>query len=199
MLRYVDLSDTNWDKRSMEYLVQALSCSTVRPSGSPETSPNAANHAENVPDQEVPEKGSIGEVEDEDDEDDSLGDRSSAYGSFVPPAPLLRDHDDEQLPSSVQTLRMEGCSLRNAALELLGKSEPGVNGGQSVLMIRRPRHPVVGCQTYITSAEPDRPARRRGIGPHDQGLPRREYQHVCARAIIGLAWTYARRQRISRS
>lgn len=196
MLRYVDLSDTNWDKRSMEYLVQALSGSAIRPlSGSPETSPNAAGHAGSVPDQEMPEKGSVSEDEDEKecDEDDSFGDKSSAYGSFVPPAPLLRDEDD-RLPSTVQTLRMEGCSLRNAALELLGMSEPLLHR-ETTLTVRRSRHTIFRCQAYITTAESNRSLGRRGTRTHDPRLSGREHQHVSPRAILDtLSRTYGHRQ-----
>ena len=45
-----------------------------------------------------------------------------AYGSFLPPAPLLRSGEDSGKPSEVQTLRMDGCNLRHNVLEVLGMS-----------------------------------------------------------------------------
>lgn len=44
----------------------------------------------------------------------------SAYGSFVPPAPLLRELDDDTQHASVQSLRMDGCGLKANVLESLG-------------------------------------------------------------------------------
>lgn len=126
LLRFVDLSDTNWDKRSMEYLVRALTCSAVRPSAAgSDTSPTSTSHPDRMPDQEVddiPDKASSDATQPEAEDGDEEADMPpSGYGSFVPPAPLLRDHEETSLPTAVQTLRMDGCSLRNAALELLGK------------------------------------------------------------------------------
>lgn len=47
---------------------------------------------------------------------------------FVPCAPLLRDDSSQDALSnaSVRTLRMDGCSLKAASLEILGEFRPDV-------------------------------------------------------------------------
>lgn len=44
-----------------------------------------------------------------------------SYGSFIPPAPLLKEAENEATPAAVQSLRMDGCLLRANVLEALGK------------------------------------------------------------------------------
>ena len=45
-----------------------------------------------------------------------------SYGSFILPAPLLKEADGEDRPAAVQTLRMDGCGLKTMVLESLGGS-----------------------------------------------------------------------------
>lgn len=47
----------------------------------------------------------------------------NCYGSFVPHAPLLKDSEDLRA-AGLQTLRMDGCTLRASLLEPLGKLFP---------------------------------------------------------------------------
>ena len=47
---------------------------------------------------------------------------SRASMSYVRPAPLLRETEGPEAPSALQTLRMDGCSLRPNSLEALGES-----------------------------------------------------------------------------
>jgi protein phosphatase 1 regulatory subunit 37 len=97
-----------WDKRSVDYLVQALTSSATR------DTPSRAN-------------GTNGDVEktqtDLLDTPNGLLDEenTSAYGSFIPPAPYLKEDDEVNGTAAVQTLRMDGCGLRSAVLESLGK------------------------------------------------------------------------------
>lgn len=130
-LRYIDLSDTNWDKRSVDYLVQALvpiPSRSVSPAAAPTTrfkgSSPESNQAERISDQEKSGPHASADAgpnspEDESQEDEKL---HNAYGSFIPPAPLLREGEEEGGPASVHTLRMDGCGIRATALESLGES-----------------------------------------------------------------------------
>lgn len=43
------------------------------------------------------------------------------YGSFILPAPLLKDGENDGGAAAVQTLRMDGCGLKANVLESLGK------------------------------------------------------------------------------
>lgn len=46
--------------------------------------------------------------------------RIDSYGSFLPPAPLLKEAEEIERPAALQTLRMDGCGLRAGTLEALG-------------------------------------------------------------------------------
>jgi protein phosphatase 1 regulatory subunit 37 len=106
-LKYIDLSDTVWDRKGVEYLVQALNWTTVTPSSA---SISAA------PDS----KDENGEKEKE-VVDPEVGERKESYGSFGRYAPYLKEAEGSDAPSAVQTLRMDGCNLRAFVLEALGQ------------------------------------------------------------------------------
>ncbi|RSH95673.1 hypothetical protein EHS25_000765 [Saitozyma podzolica] len=122
-LRYIDLSDTTWDKKAIEYLVQALTCSHIRPvlppkdaGSAPAVIPDDAGHTRDPPeaDADVEAMGTGTGT--------GTGTGEDAYGWYIPPAPLLKEHDDEtNAPAAVQTLRMDGCGLRPAVLETLAQ------------------------------------------------------------------------------
>lgn len=110
-LRYIDLSDTNWDKRAIDYLGQALTAAAVTA-----TTDKDAGGVEEKED---------GDVNGDEEDGEANGHRlANAYGSFIPPAPLLREGEEAEAgkPSAVQTLRMDGCGLRANVLESLGTS-----------------------------------------------------------------------------
>ncbi|WVQ77942.1 hypothetical protein IAT38_000022 [Cryptococcus sp. DSM 104549] len=111
-LKYVDLSDTVWDKKGVEYLVQALNCTHVRP---PPVEPSAE------PTQDVPPPGQDGEASGEGEGESREKPREDAYGAFIPLAPLLKERDQTSTPAAVQTIRMDGCGLRAAVLETLAQ------------------------------------------------------------------------------
>lgn len=93
-----------------------MTCSHIRPVLPPKDNgpvpaviSDDTQHAHDAPESE-PEAEGEGTGED-------------AYGWYIPPAPLLKEHDDEtSAPAAVQTLRMDGCGLRPAVLETLGES-----------------------------------------------------------------------------
>jgi hypothetical protein len=111
-LRFVDLSDTVWDKKGIDYLVQALNCTRIR------APPTANGH-----DPPVSDTATSGEeVEAGAATDKSATDSAPlSYGSLVPPAPLLKAGEDEAKPAAVQSLRMDGCGLKANVLETFGQ------------------------------------------------------------------------------
>jgi protein phosphatase 1 regulatory subunit 37 len=113
-LKYIDLSDTVWDRKGVEYLVQALNWTVVTPSSaSMSTSTSGA-----VPEPEV--KDEVDEPKPEKEEE--VEERKASYGSFGRYAPYLKEAEGSDAPSAVQTLRMDGCNLRAFVLEALGQS-----------------------------------------------------------------------------
>jgi protein phosphatase 1 regulatory subunit 37 len=93
-----------------------LTCSHIRPvlplkdGSAPTVILDDVGHARDPPEPEADAEGT--------------GTGEDAYGWYIPPAPLLKEHDDEtSAPAAVQTLRMDGCGLRPAVLETLGESE----------------------------------------------------------------------------
>jgi protein phosphatase 1 regulatory subunit 37 len=106
-LKYIDLSDTVWDRKGVEYLVQALNWTTVTPSSAPISA---------APDS----KDENGEKEKE-VVDPEAEERKESYGSFGRYAPYLKEAEGSDAPSAIQTLRMDGCNLRAFVLEALGQ------------------------------------------------------------------------------
>ncbi|WVR04933.1 hypothetical protein IAU60_001945 [Kwoniella sp. DSM 27419] len=115
-LRYVDLSDTVWDKKSVEYLVQALTCSQIRAPPTADVSASGLVETDTGARSISPINSQTRTSENRDDTDRK---RPNVYGSFVPPAPLLKEADESSMPAAVQTLRMDGCTLKAGALETL--------------------------------------------------------------------------------
>ncbi|GMK55777.1 hypothetical protein CspeluHIS016_0208330 [Cutaneotrichosporon spelunceum] len=97
-LKFIDLSDTSWDKRGMEFLVQAFNSSEApgerRQNGSRAPTPQLGEEA-------------------------SESDSHNQYGPFLPSAPLLKDVDMDALPSAVQSLRLDNCYMRSGVLDAL--------------------------------------------------------------------------------
>ena len=131
-LRFVDLSDTTWDKKGIDYLVQALNCVRVRSPPVPEKEPiaregepegdNGKEHASEqaIEDTSRPvDKAAPSALKS--DDSTVIEEESTAYGSFMPPAPLLKEVEDEARPAAVQSLRMDGCALRANVMEALGE------------------------------------------------------------------------------
>jgi hypothetical protein len=113
-LKYIDLSDTVWDRKGVEYLVQALNWTTVTP---PSATALPSAEAETVANEDSALKEEVkqevnGEVEAE---------RKASYGSFGRQVPYLKDAEGSDAPSAVQTLRMDGCNLRAFVLEAFGE------------------------------------------------------------------------------
>jgi protein phosphatase 1 regulatory subunit 37 len=111
----------NIDKKSAEYLVQALNSTPVHPLLSAKSRLAGAGEAP-LPDtpteMRTTAEGEKGKDETEEADD---GPRLSRYSSCVPSAPLLREDEGQDLPAAVQTLRMDGCGLRVTVLESLGE------------------------------------------------------------------------------
>jgi protein phosphatase 1 regulatory subunit 37 len=112
-LKYIDLSDTVWDRKGVEYLVQALNWTVVTPSSASMSTPTSGA----VPEPEV--KDEVDEPEPEKEEE--VEERKASYGSFGRYAPYLKEAEGSDAPSAVQTLRMDGCNLRAFVLEALGQ------------------------------------------------------------------------------
>ena len=130
-LRYIDLSDTAWDKRGMEHLAQALSESAAAaavPAGvesekGPSSAPPAATFSMHGIERGKEQEQAVTKHGSEDPPSPAAEPQVivvDAYGSFLPPAPLLRSSEDSGRPAAVQTLRMDGCNLRHNVLEVLG-------------------------------------------------------------------------------
>jgi len=107
------LSDTVWDRKGVEYLVQALNWTVVTPSSATMSSATGT-----VPEPEVKEDKPEPEKEVEGPE---VEERKASYGSFGRYAPYLKEAEGSDAPSAVQTLRMDGCNLRALVLEALGE------------------------------------------------------------------------------
>ena len=145
-LRYLDVSDTNWDRKGVEYLVQALntprssshSTDAVPPEtplkaekllgvrgkraqSEPSHSPSSIQLVENAndPSEDSESETEVEKIEAEKEEE--MVEAISMYGSFIPPAPLLKASTDEDAPTALHTLRMDGCAFRGNVLEALGK------------------------------------------------------------------------------
>ena len=119
-LRYIDLSDTVWDKKAVDCLVQALNCAPIPTTSSLGLSNSLNEHPKATDPKDLldpPPDPSTREVEDA----TPAGTPDGYYGSFVPPAPLLKDGDRDGWPAAVQTLRMDGCGLKANVLESLGQ------------------------------------------------------------------------------
>jgi protein phosphatase 1 regulatory subunit 37 len=114
-LKYIDLSDTVWDRKGVEYLVQALNWTVVTPSSaSMSTSTSGA-----APEPDLkPEESEEPESE---TKEEKVEERKASYGSFGRYAPYLKEAEGSDAPSAVQTLRMDGCNLRAFVLEALGQ------------------------------------------------------------------------------
>ncbi|WRT66800.1 uncharacterized protein IL334_003763 [Kwoniella shivajii] len=112
-LRYIDLSDTVWDKKSVEYLVLALAPTQLGVEDSsflPDPSLS--------PDLLMDNTSTRISLEVNGDGDGPVRD---AYGSFIPPAPLLKEGDANRTSAVVQTLRLDGCGLKANVLETLAQ------------------------------------------------------------------------------
>ena len=138
-LRFVDLAETTWDKRGIEFLVQALNRAQVKSSappevpdkassaqGSPDIPPTAPTEVDSAPASPTPETPTK-----------KPSSNNHTYNAFIPSAPLLKISEDETDPAAVQTLRMDGCTFRSGALEALGKSTPKMPPNRS------PRYPLI--------------------------------------------------------
>lgn len=94
-LKSLDLSETTWDRKGVDYLVQALSSAPVQ------------NHA-------------VVSAESETDGDSTDDGKKSPYRLILPPTPMLMNVEDiDSSPAAVQTLRMDNCNFRSSALEVL--------------------------------------------------------------------------------
>ncbi|KAK4687531.1 protein phosphatase 1 regulatory subunit 37, partial [Tremellales sp. Uapishka_1] len=127
-LRYINLSDTTWDRKSIESLTQAVSQTHGLSPVSSISPPVENGHA--------------------------LGDPN--YGCVVPAAPLLKE-DDETLPASLQTLRMDGCGLKGAVLEALGEIGP-LGAVALAIMIRDYPDSVQSSLSTLSPTPPTVPA-----------------------------------------
>ena len=120
-MRFVDLSDTIWDRKGIDHLVQGLNCVRVRPPPSATSSDAHPNSANDIPSTPDPKHSSDRPQEKDTAEEDGEADERDSYGSFIPAAPLLKEVVNvASVPAAVQTLRMDGCGLRAAVLEALG-------------------------------------------------------------------------------
>ncbi|WVQ98412.1 hypothetical protein IAU59_005535 [Kwoniella sp. CBS 9459] len=120
-LRYIDLSDTVWDKKGVEYLVQALTCTQVRAPPIVADTVQSPDSTIVSPETEKSEEEAVTENADEPQGKEKKEVKKDAYGSFIPPAPLLKEADESRTPAAVQTLRMDGCGLKAAVLETLAQ------------------------------------------------------------------------------
>ena len=84
---------------------------------------NGAETNPGGPDESTEVKGqSTKDIRETNAQEEASASEHSAYGSFILPAPLLREADDEAKPASIQSLRMDGCALKANVLESLGQS-----------------------------------------------------------------------------
>ncbi|KAL1407472.1 hypothetical protein Q8F55_006905 [Vanrija albida] len=103
-IKFVDLSDTTWDRKSIEYLVYALNSAPVQ------SPPLEMPHRPDAPaegDQADTANGSA----------EATQDPSTRYGMFLPSTPFLKDDGTQTQPAAVQSLRLDGCNLRSGTLD----------------------------------------------------------------------------------
>ncbi|WWC69798.1 uncharacterized protein I206_103741 [Kwoniella pini CBS 10737] len=119
-LRYIDLSETTWDKKSIEYLVQALTSTQIKAT---ESTPNTGVSSDASAQLDVDHDAKViaHHMANSIDAADAKRTSKDAYGSFIPPAPLLKEHEESSTPAAVQTLRLDGCALRANVLETLAQ------------------------------------------------------------------------------
>jgi hypothetical protein len=168
-LRFLDVSDTTWDKKGIDYMVQALTCTPVTPTSTasaPGSSLGQPNGHFGNPSSEKVESESPTEMEMKREE-------SRASTSFVRPAPLLREVEGPEAPSALQTLRMDGCALRPNSLEALGRSEAKMQMCGKELTRVSHGCSVVRYQKHLFTAQQDRSTRRCSSSDHDPRLSRR--------------------------
>lgn len=102
-LRFLDLSSNNLDKKSVEYLSQALSIGTTLASAEIEAA--------------------LIKSREEDESDDSEAEERYGPIPCVSHSTLLKNcHlSGQDAPGALQTLRLDDCSLRTASLDVLGE------------------------------------------------------------------------------
>ncbi|ORX39593.1 hypothetical protein BD324DRAFT_654814 [Kockovaella imperatae] len=125
-LRYLDLSETNWDRKGVEYLSQALNAHRSAASQLPLETPDKAQRVLGMRERARSEPVNATILLDDaaslsESESVVAAEAASVYGSFMPPAPLLKSSGGYEGPSSLQTLRMDGCGFRGAVLEALAQ------------------------------------------------------------------------------
>ncbi|ODN85879.1 hypothetical protein L198_07444 [Cryptococcus wingfieldii CBS 7118] len=110
-LKYLDVSETVWDRKSIEYLVQSLDGSNpTPPAPTASSSTSESSSANNL--------STTTEEQEQEEHDQTI------YAPFVPPAPLLKpstNPEEEQGPAALVSLRMDGCGLKGAVLEVLAQ------------------------------------------------------------------------------
>lgn len=122
-LKYLDISDNILDRKSVEYLCHAIAAPKVRPNESTDSLPRTLPPVSEVG-KDLPSAPEVGVTTKEGVEvgSDGIDGEEQPRPVFAPCAPLLRD--DTSLEggsnSAVRTLRMDGCSLKAASLEILG-------------------------------------------------------------------------------
>ncbi|WVQ71367.1 hypothetical protein IAR50_000896 [Cryptococcus sp. DSM 104548] len=111
-LKYLDVSETVWDKKSIEYLVQALDGAKITPPTAPTPASSTIVSS--------PTKSPTSHAEQEEESEEQ---EQTIYAPFVPPAPLLKPSNTEQEegPAALVSLRMDGCGLKGAVLEVLAQ------------------------------------------------------------------------------
>lgn len=90
-LKFLDVSETVWDRRGIEFFVQALNSTPIGEG-----------------------KGTV-------DGANGVAELQSTYSVFLPPTPLLKDSDLATAPAAVQSIRMDNCGLRAGTLDALGE------------------------------------------------------------------------------
>ncbi|TYJ53131.1 hypothetical protein B9479_006254 [Cryptococcus floricola] len=110
-LKYLDVSETVWDRKSIEYLVQSLDGSNpTPPAPTASSSTSESSPANNL--------STTTEEQEEEEHEQTI------YAPFVPPAPLLKpstNPEEEKGPAALVSLRMDGCGLKGAVLEVLAQ------------------------------------------------------------------------------
>jgi hypothetical protein len=103
-LRFLDLSSNNLEKKSVEYLSQAISATT---------SPTVEAEAEAM----------SNEHEEGNESDDSEAEEKYGPIPRVSHRTLLKNSHlgGKDAPGTLQTLRLDDCNLRAASLDVLGK------------------------------------------------------------------------------
>ncbi|CAD6576198.1 MAG: hypothetical protein TREMPRED_001605, partial [Tremellales sp. Tagirdzhanova-0007] len=119
-LRFIDLSDTSWDKKGVEFFVQGLNCALFDSTALHEPSSPMNGHSVHT-DRKHLSDTTLGMSSTSADDAELNGKQDDHYGSFILPAPLLRDLDGDNQAAAVQTLRMDGCGLKATVLETLAQ------------------------------------------------------------------------------